>query len=112
MGALFHHQGASQAVNLVHQHAHELMHHKTCLRHDSGEAHQAILVVGNDLLKHFLVAREVHTPVRLTRGLVLFNVIESIQEGSLSFVKVLRAIIGLEFGSKLLEGLKVGLRGI
>jgi len=78
VGALFHDQGTSQAVNLVHQHAHELMHHKTGLRHDPGEADQAIFVVGNNILKHFLVAREVQTLVRLTWGLILFDVIETI----------------------------------
>jgi len=54
------------------------MHHKTGLRHDPGEADQAIFVVGNNILKHFLVAREVQTLVRLTWGLILFDMIETI----------------------------------
>ena len=78
MSALFDDQGTSKAVNLVHQHAHELMHHKTCLRHDPGETDQAIFVVGNDILEHFLVTREIQTLVRLTWRLIIFDVIESI----------------------------------
>ena len=78
MSALFDDQGTSQAVNLVHQHAHELMHHKSGLRHDPGETDQTIFVVGSDILKHILVTREIQTLVRLTWRLILFDVIESI----------------------------------
>jgi hypothetical protein len=54
------------------------MHHKTGLRHDPGETDQTIFVVGNDILKHFLVTLEIQTYVRLAWRLIFFNVIESI----------------------------------
>jgi hypothetical protein len=54
------------------------MHHKTGLRHDPGETDQTIFVVGNDILKHFLVTLEIQTLVRLAWRLILFDVIESI----------------------------------